>query len=1288
MEMLAIPWKAWHLELEQAGAVPAQNFSARELEVSLNSSAVVAGHVIESCSAAAGCPGFANVSVAFRAARPMFDGAVKQRGAAARRRGAGPSRAEVLAKAREDRKRRELARESAEAVAKLQRSWRGVLGRKAAADVAAADAALKQATFQSATEKLDALFKSQGKEFPGLVPPAPALTVLLRCGAACSPVVVAHGTHPVQRAAWIAGHLSSSLEKDGAPATGFAWLACRGGAETARFVALVGGFLSQALAAVRHCPVKFPAEKEIVLAAARKVLAPSTWKAAAQSSEHAGSAADASQSWQAPSALNAVGRIAQRILVHGGLFDGTQGTESLLSIALEFVEAALLSGCRLAPEVWTCIAGGVLAQPLSDGSGQFSRLAAALLTPLCLKQDAWGSLLKAVDQLMAAAEGAWGGSGTVWQGPLLRSASWTRRASVTAETLELGGFHLLQNVSGLYCSSPGSTLASAARGAAVCRCLHRLALTVPLHLAYRTKVDPSGHEVDPHATLSDDEDWELGEAELAAARGESLSHPPHLAQHNPATAIAYALLSSDSSILSPTSAQVERSAVAAPAAASLLRPAFLQRLCSDILSDSDSGGDRSESAAALDLGGFIWTLIKSLTLAAAHGSGLLMGRPSSAVTRLGAAWARLRSARTLLGQLLSTLASSLGGTCVAQLWSGMAVTWGVQGDKAGRAVSRALSGSDSSRNAAAFAALCCLARFQLTTMPDAEFLADGGRGFIPLADVSSLIATLNTALFHVGWQGEAARSTPLPSRSVSDLAFLTEGCELYEHLYERHCRHPGEIVPGAAWLWPRISESDLSSEALVKHHTGASTTTPSLEVPGHTGAVVGGLFGGPAVPPVGAQAATGAGTAASQPVFGSSRAIPAALRASRALFVITHVPMAIPFKRRAALFADLLAADRAEHQSDFGHGLRIRIRRASLLEDTKAAFSAAVASRGKFALKERMQVTFISADGHEEAGIDGGGVFKEWIDAVTTLGFGVEYGMFMASASQELYPNPASGVFDGGHLDHFVFLGRLLGKAVYEGMLVEPIFAQFFLKKVLGRANLVDDLQSLDRELYKNLMMLRGMDQGDVESLGLAFEATVPGLDGPREVELVPGGSAVTVTGKNLLQYIVSVAHLRLNTLIAPQTRAFLSGFRDVLPLDWIRMFSPPELQLLIGGTPGKMDVQDMRAHTVYAGGYHDQHPVIKDFWDVLEHDFSAEDQAALLTFLTSCSRPPLLGFKSLDPKVAIHRVPLYRAEDAAKLPSSATCMNLLKLPEYPNKALLREKLKYAIHSASGFELS
>jgi ubiquitin-protein ligase E3 B len=44
--------------------------------------------------------------------------------------------------------------------------------------------------------------------------------------------------------------------------------------------------------------------------------------------------------------------------------------------------------------------------------------------------------------------------------------------------------------------------------------------------------------------------------------------------------------------------------------------------------------------------------------------------------------------------------------------------------------------------------------------------------------------------------------------------------------------------------------------------------------------------------------------------------------------------------------------------------------------------------------------------------------------------------------------------------------------------------------------------------------------------------------------------------------------------------------------------------------------------------------------------------------------------------------------KDTSRLPTSSTCFNLLKLPNYSKKSTLKEKLLYAIKSNSGFELS
>ena len=56
-----------------------------------------------------------------------------------------------------------------------------------------------------------------------------------------------------------------------------------------------------------------------------------------------------------------------------------------------------------------------------------------------------------------------------------------------------------------------------------------------------------------------------------------------------------------------------------------------------------------------------------------------------------------------------------------------------------------------------------------------------------------------------------------------------------------------------------------------------------------------------------------------------------------------------------------------------------------------------------------------------------------------------------------------------------------------------------------------------------------------------------------------------------------------------------------MIPPQWLRMFNPSEFnQLLSGGEGGGVDVEDMRVHTVYSGGYHKDSSAIRLFWKVV----------------------------------------------------------------------------------------
>ena len=256
-----------------------------------------------------------------------------------------------------------------------------------------------------------------------------------------------------------------------------------------------------------------------------------------------------------------------------------------------------------------------------------------------------------------------------------------------------------------------------------------------------------------------------------------------------------------------------------------------------------------------------------------------------------------------------------------------------------------------------------------------------------------------------------------------------------------------------------------------------------------------------------------------------------------------------------------------------------------------------------------------------------------------------------------------------------------------QGILVELPLAPFFVARLLGRTNTIADLPAFDRGLFESLMFLKKYE-GDVEALTLSFaleqftDEALPAA-ARRQVNLKPNGAQIPVSAANRLEYLFLVSHFRLNTQLRRACDAFLRGFSEVIPAAWVNMFAPAELQLLLGGSDAPLDVDDWQAHATYSGGYHADHPIIRALWDVLR-EFEAAQRAATLKFATSCSRPPLLGFAHLKPPFCVHKA----TDEEGRLPTAATCMNLLKLPPYDSIDVLRERLRYAIEAGAGFELS
>eukprot|EP00069_Balaena_mysticetus_P020326 bmy_12875T0 len=127
------------------------------------------------------------------------------------------------------------------------------------------------------------------------------------------------------------------------------------------------------------------------------------------------------------------------------------------------------------------------------------------------------------------------------------------------------------------------------------------------------------------------------------------------------------------------------------------------------------------------------------------------------------------------------------------------------------------------------------------------------------------------------------------------------------------------------------------------------------------------------------------------------------------------------------IFQRLIYADKQEVQGDgpFLDGINVTIRRNYIYEDAYDKLS----PENEPDLKKRIRVHLLNAHGLDEAGIDGGGIFREFLNELLKSGFNPNQGFFKTTNEGLLYPNPAAQMLVGeSFARHYYFLGRMLGK--------------------------------------------------------------------------------------------------------------------------------------------------------------------------------------------------------------------------------------------------------------------
>lgn len=385
----------------------------------------------------------------------------------------------------------------------------------------------------------------------------------------------------------------------------------------------------------------------------------------------------------------------------------------------------------------------------------------------------------------------------------------------------------------------------------------------------------------------------------------------------------------------------------------------------------------------------------------------------------------------------------------------------------------------------------------------------------------------------------------------------------------------------------------------------------------------------------------------------------------------------LSFKQKLAWFRRRLASMRTPWAS--GHQ-KLRVRRDHLLEDAYGNFRMLKPSD----FWQIFRFEFIG-----EPAVDAGGVAREWFSEVGRAVFNIDFGLFTYGDVDNLcyQINAHSGLANENHLEYFRFVGRLLGKALFDQQLIAAHLNLPMYKHILGWPIMMRDLEFVNRTLCRSLTQVMNVD--DAEELMLDFTTTDECFGKITVIPLKKGGEDVDVTNDNKHEYVKLMLKHHMFDRVKTQLSQLLQGFYEVIPPALVSVFDFQELELLINGLP-QIDVIDWEQSTTYQGEFHADHPVVKWFWETVGQ-MKPEMLSRLLQFSTGTSRVPVQGFQALQSKdgkltpFTLKSVPL---RSTTMFPIAHTCFNRIDLPVYKSAEDLKRNIAIAVQmEATGFSI-
>ncbi|KAJ3277151.1 Ubiquitin fusion degradation protein 4 [Terramyces sp. JEL0728] len=283
------------------------------------------------------------------------------------------------------------------------------------------------------------------------------------------------------------------------------------------------------------------------------------------------------------------------------------------------------------------------------------------------------------------------------------------------------------------------------------------------------------------------------------------------------------------------------------------------------------------------------------------------------------------------------------------------------------------------------------------------------------------------------------------------------------------------------------------------------------------------------------------------------------------------------------------------------------------------------------------------------------------------------------------YPKPLQNAENATSL--FELLGTFCAKAVCDTRYLDLNFNLLFIQQVFepvkkSNPNKLKNLEYVDPVLHASLVKL---DKLFINDLDVFFT-----LPSDSNYHLVPNGDKIQVTNNNYQDYFNLVADAMVGSGVSCQIEAFQKGFNKVLSIGTLSPFTANEIHTIISGERQlQWTLPDLFAAIKADHGYTQNSRVFVTFCEMLV-EFDLQEKREFLAFITGSPNLPLGGLKKLNPTLTIVCKTVMKSENPDLiLPSVMTCAHYLKVPEYGNASIMKERFLFAMKEGKeSFHLS